>query len=163
MPGLLGGPASPLTPYSWTVPIQTRSARSLLLDAALWTASFVLFVLSIVFSWGVPPEIGPHFDWVDKAWHFLGYGALTGTLLLAAVWRPGRGRGRFPRAGLSVALLVLAVAWLTEALQSPFGRDVETMDALADLAGVTLSFAGWRALGGPLRTQPHKTRPSTRE
>jgi VanZ family protein len=106
----------------------------------------VLLALSFVLSWGAPPDIGPDFDWADKVWHFLGYGALTGTLLLAAVWRPGRGEGRFPRAGVHVALLVLAVAWLTEVLQAPFGRDFDPTDALADLAGIALASAIWRRL-----------------
>jgi hypothetical protein len=114
-------------------------------DAALWVASLVLFVLSFVLSWGNPPDIGPHFDWADKAWHFLGYGALTGTLALAAVWRPGRGAGRFPRAGLLVAALVLVAAWLTEALQAPFGRDFDPTDGLADLVGIGFAFAIWKA------------------
>jgi hypothetical protein len=114
-------------------------------DAALWGASFVLFVLSFVFSWGAPPDIGPEFDWIDKAWHLLGYGALTGTMLLAAVWRPGRGEGRFPRAGLHVALLVLVIAWLTEALQAPFSRDSDPTDGLADLAGIGLAYVIWKA------------------
>ena len=127
-------------PYSWPVP--TKASRELgLLDAALWAASFALFVLSIAFSWGAPPHLGPQFDWSDKAWHFLGYGALCGTLLLAAVWRPGRGSGRFPRAAAGVTLLVLALAWATEALQVPFGRDADPTDALADLAGIAVASA----------------------
>jgi hypothetical protein len=137
-------PARPV-PYSWTVPIQTRDAGSRALDIGLWAASAVLFGLSLVLSWGPPPDIGPDFDWADKIWHFLGYGALTGSLLLAAVWRPGRGEGRFPRAGLTLALLVLAVAWLTEALQAPFGRDFDPTDGLADLAGVGLAYVIWKA------------------
>jgi FkbM family methyltransferase len=137
-------------PYSWPVP--TKASRELgLLDAALWAASFALCVLSIAFSWGAPPHLGPQFDWSDKAWHFLGYGALCGTLLLAAVWRPGRGGGRFPQAAAGVTLLVLALAWATEALQAPFGRDADPTDGLADLAGIALAFVAWRGLRGPGR------------
>ncbi|MGH9169086.1 MAG: hypothetical protein ACRD02_14785 [Acidimicrobiia bacterium] len=127
------------------MPTQTRSAGSRLVDAALWGASFVLFVLSFVLSWGAPPDIGPEFDWIDKAWHILGYGALAGMLLLAAVWRPGRGDGRLPRAALVVPLTVLALAWATEALQAPFGRDADPTDALADLAGIGIAFTIWKA------------------
>jgi VanZ family protein len=124
----------------------------MLLDAALWAASAVLFALSLILSWGPPPDIGPEFDWADKTWHFLGYGALTATLLLAAVWRPGREEGRFPQAGLRVAGLVLAAAWLTEALQAPFGRDVQLLDALADLAGVAAGLLSWKATQRRLST-----------
>jgi VanZ family protein len=130
--------------HSGRVQTQSRSQASRVIDVALWTASFGLLVLSFLFSWGTPPEFGPDVDWVDKLWHFLGYGAFTGTLLLAAVWRPGRGTGRFPQAGLLVAGSVVAVAWLTEGLQAPFDRDVELLDAVADLAGVTAAFLGWR-------------------
>ena len=131
-----------MLPYSGTVRAQT--ARNWI-DLALWGASGVLLALSFVLSWGAPPDIGPDFDWADKVWHFLGYGALTGTLLLAAVWRPGRGEGRFPGAGLWVAVGVLAVAWLTEALQGPFGRDFDPTDALADVAGIALALTAWKA------------------
>ena len=126
--------------------------RSRLIDTLLWAASGVLFVLSFVLSWGPPPTFGPRFDWADKLWHLLGYATLCSTLLLAAVWRPGRGPGRFAWAGWRMALLVLGVAWLTEALQGPFGRDVELLDAVADLAGVMLGFLAWRISG--VRPEP---------
>jgi len=123
--------------------VETRSRGSQLFDAALWAASLGLFVLSLVFSWGPPPP-SPNVSWFDKVWHGLGYGALTGTLLLAAVWRPGRGPGRFPRTGLRVALLVLALAWLTEVLQAPFGRDASPTDGLVDFIGVAVALAAWK-------------------
>jgi VanZ family protein len=133
--------------YSCHVPTETRSRGSRAVDAGLWTASFGLFVLSLIFSWGPQPP-SPDVGWFDKVWHFLGYGALCGTLLLAAVWRPGRRAGRFPRAGLLIAGLVLLIAWLTEGLQAPFGRDVQLTDALADLAGVATGFIGWKGVRG---------------
>jgi len=126
--------------------IEARKTGSRLLDWALWGVSFVLLVLSFVLSWGAPPDLGPSFDWSDKVWHFLGYGALCGTVLLAAVWRPGRGNGRFPGTGVRVAVLVLVVAWFTEALQAPFHRDVQLLDAGADLAGVAAGFLAWEVL-----------------
>ncbi len=126
--------------------IEARQAGSRPLDGALWAASFTLLVLSFVLSWGAPPDFGPRFEWSDKAWHFLGYGALCGTLLLAAVWRPGRGDGRFPGKGFGVAVVVVLVAWLTEAFQAPFHRDVDLLDAVADTAGVAAAFLAWRAL-----------------
>jgi VanZ family protein len=144
---------------------------SRLVDFGLWAASLGLLVLSFVFSWGPPPP-SPEVGWFDKVWHYLGYGVLCGTLLLAAVWRRGRGPGRFPRASLLIAALVLLVAWLTEALQAPFGRDVQLTDALADLAGVASGLMGWRAISGgaaPVsppgsgRTPPHTTRSSIPE
>jgi len=126
--------------------VHKRSKGAQLTDTLLWAASFVLLVLSFVLSWGPPPHLGPAFDWSDNVWHFAGYGALCGTVLLAAVWRPGRGGGRFAGAGLRVAALVLVVAWLTEALQAPFHRDVQLLDAGADLAGVMVGFVVWRVI-----------------
>jgi hypothetical protein len=141
-----------MDPYSEGVLGQVRSARSQLIDTLLWVVAFILLVLSFVLSWGPPRPFGPRFGWDDKTWHLLGYGGLCASLLLAAVWRPGRGPGRFPRASWHVALLVLGVAWLTEALQGPFGRDVELLDAVADLAGVAVGFATWTTLrAGSLR------------
>jgi VanZ family protein len=124
------------------VAAETRPG-SRLVDTLLWASTLALLVMSFVLSWGPPPRFGPRFDFMDKVWHFAGYGAFCGTLLLAAVWRPGRGDGRFPRAGLRAAVLVVVVAWLTEALQRPFGRDVDLMDAVADLAGVAVIWASW--------------------
>jgi VanZ family protein len=123
---------------------QVRSARSQLIDTLLWVAAFVLLALSLLLSWGQPPRLGPRFELDDKVWHLLGYGALCLTLLMAAVWRSGRGEGRFPRAARAAALLVLGIAWITEALQAPFGRDADLLDAVADLAGAALGFLVWR-------------------
>lgn len=145
-------------PYSWGV-IEAQSAKSRLLDLALWGASFILLILSLVLSWGPPPQLGPRLDWSDKAWHLLGYAALCGTLLLAAVWRPGRGGGRFAGAGLGVPVLVLVVAWFTEALQAPFHRDVQLLDALADLAGVTAGFLAWKVVSRSAPAQRPRLRP----
>lgn len=136
---------------------ETSSKASQWIDTALWAATLALLVLSFVLSWGPPPRFGPRFDWMDKVWHFLGYGSLCATLLLVAVWRPGRGAGRFSRAGLPVAALVLATAWFTEALQAPFGRDVQLLDAVADLAGVAVAWASWAWLEG-LPRRPQRTR-----
>jgi Na+/proline symporter len=135
--------------------LEARRAGSQLLDGALWAASFILLVLSFVLSWGAPPDLGPSFYWSDKAWHFLGYAALSGTLLLAAVWRPGRGDGRFAGKGIGVAVVVVLVAWLTEALQAPFHRDVDLLDAATDLAGVAAGLLAWEAVRGwTLRSGP---------
>jgi VanZ family protein len=136
--------------------IPSQTARARLADGVLWAASAVLFALSLILSWGPPPP-GPEVNWFDKVWHFLGYGALTGTLLLAAVWRPGRGPGRFPRAALGVAVLVVAVAWATEALQAPFGRDVQLTDALTDLAAVVAAVAVWRAVSLRVERRSRRT------
>ena len=164
-------PTGPKLPYSWRVQAKDRRTASWLVDTGLWVASLALLALSFVFSWGPPPP-SPDVGWFDKVWHFLGYGALCETLLLAAVWRPGRGPGRFPRAGLLIGGLVLLVAWLTEALQAPFGRDVQLTDALADLAGVLSGLMGWRAISGGAapasppgsgRRRSHTTRPSIPE
>jgi VanZ family protein len=125
---------------------QVRSARSQLIDTLLWVATLVLLALSFLLSWGQPPRFGPRFELDDKLWHLLGYGALCLTLLMAAVWRPGRGEGSFPRAARAAALLVLGIAWITEALQAPFGRDAELLDAVADLGGIVAGFVAWRML-----------------
>lgn len=136
----------PGSPTVESVQAQSGTKVSRLIDVALWAASFGLLILSFLFSWGSPPGFGPETDWADKAWHFLGYAALCSTLLLAAVWRPGRGAGRFSGTAVRVSGLVLAIAWLTEALQAPFGRDADLLDAVADLAGVAAGFVLWSVL-----------------
>src|SRR5437762_4307060 len=75
-----------------------RAALRGMVDTALWAVSVALLVATFVLSLGpAPPGLNAFFA-SDKLIHATGYAALTGSWLLAAVWRPGRGDGPFPRA-----------------------------------------------------------------
>jgi VanZ family protein len=128
-----------------------------LVDALLWGLSAFLIVSSVVLSIDPEPDVYYGLDLTDGALHLLGYGGLTGTLLLAAVWRPGRGRGRFPRAApLVVAGTVLLGAAIEVAQAFVPGRTSDWRDFVANVLGITLALTGWATMrltsrlpGGP--------------
>lgn len=90
----------------------------------------------------------------DKALHALAYFVDTLALLLAAVWRPGRTRGRVDVRTLEVAVGLVVLGGLLELVQGGFvHRDAQLGDWIADAAGVTVAVAVFVALrrGAPGR------------
>ena len=125
-------------------PVAPSGTRTL--DVVLWALSTALALAIAVFSLG--PQGPPRgFPFQDKLFHGLAYWALTGSLLLVAVWRPGRGRGRFPGSAPLVAAGVLGFGILLEVGQAvgPFGaRTGDVVDVLADGVGIAAAVTGWR-------------------
>lgn len=115
------------------------------IDLALWTVAVLLLVALVVLSVGPGPPTRGVLS-ADKLWHGVAYAALTASWLLAAVWRPGRGPGRWPGAGLLVAAGAAALGGAIELLQGSVGRSGDVLDLLADLAGVAAASTLW-ALG----------------
>jgi VanZ family protein len=107
------------------------------LDLLLWVLTALSAALTLVFSFGLdPPRVGG-FRHADKVWHGLAYFTTTLLFLLAAVWRPGRGAGAFPRAGIVFALLGSAAGGVVEIAQgSTATRDPEVLDWVADVLGI---------------------------
>ena len=133
---------------------RVRRRSTFPIDAGLWALSGLLFAAILLFSFG-PQRSVPTFDLSDKIRHAINYGALTGCLLLAAVWRPGRGDGNFPRAALSLMAAVVVFGVLVEIAQGLFfDRTADPIDALADAGGALAAFLAWRRLarmGAPSR------------
>jgi VanZ family protein len=72
---------------------------------------------------------------------------VTGLLLLAAVWRPGRGDGAFPQAGEVIVGAIVALGIAIEVLQGEFfHRNANPRDVVADLAGALLAYLAWRGV-----------------
>ncbi len=87
----------------------------------------------------------------DKVTHVLAYAGTTFVLLLAAVWRPGRGDGPFSKAAaiVAVAFLVLGAGLeIVQGLEVFAQRSAEPGDAVANAAGVVIGWGGWRGLRG---------------
>jgi VanZ family protein len=107
------------------------------LDILLCVLTGFSAALTLVFSFALdPPQVGgfPH---ADKVWHGLAYFTTTLLFLLAAVWRPSRGAGSFPRAGVVFALIGVAAGGLVEIAQSfTATRDAELLDWVAELVGI---------------------------
>lgn len=93
----------------------------------------LLLALALLFAtWALlsphPPQVGPVFDQVDKLWHLL---AFFGLALLSDIGWPQRGFDA--RKYLPLALY----GGLTEGLQHFVpGRELSSLDLLADLAGI---------------------------
>ena len=81
--------------------------------------------------------------------HGLAYFVTSLLLLLAAVWRPGRGDGPFARWGVWVVGALIAAGAGIEVLQSLIGRDAELGDWIAEIVAVGLAWGtvqAWKRL-----------------
>ena len=107
------------------------------LDLLLWVLTAFSAALTLVFSFRLdPPQVGgfPH---ADKVWHGLAYFTTTMLFLFAAVWRPGREAGPFPRAGVAFALLGSAAGGVVEIAQGfTATRHRELLDWIVEVVGI---------------------------
>jgi VanZ family protein len=115
--------------------VGSRTDRAI--DATLWGAGLLSAGITLAYSLVVAPPQSDAFTVSDKALHFAAYFATSLCLLLAAVWRPGRGDGPFPTWGLRGAMGLVAAGALIELVQGAFtARQPELIDVVADLLGV---------------------------
>jgi len=138
----------------------TRTRRGRLIDAALWVLSVGLFLTTILFSFKVSPP-GGDFPLADKFGHGSMYFATFFCSLLAAVWRPGRGDGPFPRMGLPFAFFAVAAGVAMEVLQAltTARRHGEAGDAIGEVIGVfgALAVHSWIRRRSAVRRQADTT------
>lgn len=113
-----------------------RPATSKALDAALWVLAVLSAVATFWYSLGPTPPGVPEFTGADKVFHGLAYGTTLVLVLLAAVWRPGRGPGRYPRVAPLVVIGAIATGGAVELLQglTP-AREPELWDWIAEILG----------------------------
>lgn len=80
----------------------------------------------------------------DKVLHYLAYTGLTMSTLLAAVWAPVRGEGRFPSSPLTIVIGAFLFGVGIEVVQGPLPeRDAELLDAFANAAGAVTALILW--------------------
>ncbi|MGE5227518.1 MAG: hypothetical protein ACM3OO_11650 [Planctomycetaceae bacterium] len=117
-------------------------------DAALWLVAASAVWLTVWLSLFRDPPNPTHGHGIDKVEHALAYLVTTLAVLLAAVWRPGRGPGRFPAARWWIGGAALAAGALIEVLQSTMttDRQGDVKDWLAEVVGVGLALLALRAL-----------------
>ncbi len=129
-------------------PVLGPSQRERLLDLVLWTVATVSLALTSVLSFFAEPPGSGFGHGIDKVEHALAYFMTTLAVLLAGVWRPGRGLGRFPGARWWIAGAALAAGALIEVLQSALttNRQGDVRDWLAELVGVGLALLALRLL-----------------
>jgi VanZ family protein len=120
--------------------------RGSVVDTVLWGVALSLLGATFLLSLGpAPPGLNAFFA-SDKLVHAAGYAALTESWLLAAVWRPGRGDGRFPRAAWAFAVAAIVLGVGIEVGQHFVDRSADVFDALADMGGVLVALWLWLAL-----------------
>ena len=116
------------------------------IDVVLWLSAFACGVVTLYLSlWAVP--LGTKaFPGADKVEHGVAYFVTALLLLLAAVWRPGRGDGPLARWWWGVLGALFVAGGLIELVQTQIGRRGEWNDWLAEIVAVALAWAAISAL-----------------
>jgi hypothetical protein len=139
---------------------RSPTRRGRLIDAALWTATVALALTTLLLSFALTPPGAAALGIGDKVGHGITYFATFLCLLLAAVWRPGRGAGSFPTRTLLFAIGVVIAGIVIEVLQevATDARRAEVGDVLAEAIGTVGALAvhtwmrrTWGAYGRPTR------------
>ena len=125
--------------------VREPAIRVGIVDAVLWILVGVVALTTVALSLG--PSISEEiFPGADKLFHFSVYATLSFLLLLAGVWRPGRGYGPWPWGTGWVVASAALLGGAVELAQSLVARDPNILDAGANLAGALVAFRLWRAL-----------------
>ena len=129
--------------------------RSDRIDRVLWAAAGLCIALTLWLSLVEVPPGTSAFGGADKAEHGFAYFVTSLLVLLAAVWRPGRGDGVLaPWTGWVLGAMVLA-GGAVEIVQSFVGREAELADWAAEIVAVGLAAAVLALLRGRIgRTRP---------
>jgi VanZ family protein len=117
--------------------------RGQLIDFLLWATAAGLALLTLLFSFGLSAPGAGTFALADKIGHGLMYFATFLCLLLAAVWRPGRGNGRFPTLTTAILIAVIGAGIVIEVLQevATRSRHAELGDVVAEAVGASGALA----------------------
>ena len=122
--------------------MEAQAPRRQLIDLFLWVL-VVLMALLVVYTSVSAPGDGS-LPVSDKLMHYLAYTGLTTSMLLAAVWAPVRGEGRFPASPLLIVVIACLFGFGIEVVQGPLPeRDAELLDALANTAGAITALIIW--------------------
>jgi VanZ family protein len=111
-------------------------------DLVLWAATVLCGAVTLWLSLFTVPPGASAFSEADKLEHATAYLVTALLLLLAAVWRPGRGDGPFARWEGWVVVAVMSAGGAIEVIQSRIGREGEWTDWLAEIVAVALAWGG---------------------
>jgi VanZ family protein len=134
--------------------VEARLPRRQLIDLFLWALVVIMALLVVYTSVSAPGDGSLPIS--DKLMHFLAYTGLTTSMLLAAVWAPVRGEGRFPASPILIVVIACLFGFGIEVVQGPLPeRDAELLDALANTAGAITAltiWSVWRSSVAPSRS-----------
>ena len=108
----------------------------------LWCAAWACVAAAIVLSLAPRSSADPATPG-DKLAHLSGYSVMALCFLTAAVWAPGRGRGRLRDRPGRVVGGVIGFSFCLELLQPLVGRTADVGDAAANALGAALGWALW--------------------
>jgi hypothetical protein len=134
-------------PYRWSERLSSSRREWLtyerLIDAALWITTAALVFITLLFSFGIAAPGAGRTSLADEAGHAAIQFATTLFLLLAAVWRPGRGDGRFPTLTTAIPIAVIGASIVIEVLQevTTRSRHAELGDVVAEAVGASGALA----------------------
>ncbi len=111
------------------------------IDRALWAAAIFCVALTLWLSLVEVPPGTSAFGGADKVEHAFAYFLTALLILLAAVWRPGRGDGVLARWRWWVVAAMVLAGGAIEIIQSFVGREAEMADWVAEIVAVTLAVA----------------------
>ena len=106
------------------------------IDVVLWAAAVLCIAVTLWLSlWAVPPGASV-FGGADKVEHAVAYFATALLVLLAAVWRPGRGDGVLARWEWWLVGAMALAGGAVELIQGRIGRDASLGDWAAEILAV---------------------------
>lgn len=113
-----------------------------LLRVGLWLTSLLL--LTVITALSLIPQ--PVVVW-DKLAHAAAYAVLLQSVLLAAVWAPGLGEGRWPEGHMALVIAAICFGAVIEILQGAyFARTPDALDAASNALGALIGAAAWYGL-----------------
>ena len=122
--------------------VDRRPRSDWMIDRSLWALTAACAATTLWFSFVAPPPGADLFPGADRVGHAIAYFTTTLSFLFAAVWRPGRGIGRFPHLGRWFPLAVIAGGALIEILQGMTAtRAAEVYDLVAEAIGAAAAVA----------------------
>ena len=124
------------------------------IDRVLWAAACLCVALTLWLSLVEVPPGTSAFGGADKVEHAFAYFVTSLLILLAAVWRPGRGDGVLAPWRWWVLVAMVLAGGAVEIMQSFVGREAELADWVAEIVAVVLAagvLALWRRSAGASR------------
>jgi VanZ family protein len=113
-----------------------------MIDRGLWALTAAFIAVTLWFSFVAPPPGADLFTGADRVGHAIAYFTTTLSFLFAAVWRPGRGIGRFPHLGRWFPLAAIVGGALIEIAQEiTTTRTAEVYDVVAEAIGTGAAVA----------------------